>query len=226
MDGVHSLAGASAGGRASNRRPHRLTIRELLLLVASGTGATDQRAYLNQIFDWYFNRTRDLLVAIVAAALGAPIALVGRAPPSWVVALVVVLEVALVVSYFWARQSLKPLHREYLCCLVLMHRLSRFRAPLFAALDDGGGPPGPGPGTYLPWHGSLLGAGEHVAMRVRRQDAVSRRRTLGDSPTPAMLGHYLFDVLAPVPTDEYERRAPVRLAVDDVIHRVARLQRP
>ena len=80
------------------------------------------------------------------------------------------------------------------------------------------------PSTYLPWHGSLLWDGGRVAMRLRRQDAVSSWLTLGDRPTPALLGPYLFEVLARVPTDEYERRAPAPVAMDDVIHREARLQ--
>ena len=205
--------------------PHRFTIRELLVLVAAESDQTDQRAYVDQIFGWYFNRTRDLLVAIVAAAVGLAIAVGGHEPDVRVVAVIAGLEGILIGSYFWSRRSLKPLHREYLCCLILLQRLGRFRAPLRAVFEKVDGQPWPEPGTYLPWYGSLVGGGRRLAAKVRERDT-SCRTTLGDNPTPSMAGHYLFDVLAHVPTDEYERRRPLRVAVDEIIREAARIRAP
>lgn len=216
----------------SGGRPHRFTFRDLFVLVAAEADESDRRAYLRQTFDWYFNRTRDQLVAAVAAAVGLLIAVgtrdaLGKA--QWLVlAGVGAVVFVLTVLYFWMRSSLKPLHREYLCCLIVMQRLATLSEPLRLAFHHVGATDEPTirePSTYLPWHGSLLWDKGRVLRRLEQEDELASDELEAD-PKSLARGRYLFEVLGRVPTDAYERQAQLRAKVDEIIRRATRLQQP
>src|ERR1700704_210188 len=101
------------------RRPSRFTVRELLVLVASDLDHTEQREYVKQVFSWYFHREHVFLVAVSAGCVGLALA-TGQAANPIAVAVVFALLGAL---GFVVQIVLAPLHREYLCCLVLLQRL-------------------------------------------------------------------------------------------------------
>jgi hypothetical protein len=196
------------------RRPSRFTVRELLVLVASDLDHTEQREYVKQVFSWYFHREHVFLVAVSAGCVGLALA-TGQAANPIAVAVVFALLGAL---GFVVQIVLAPLHREYLCCLVLLQRLDRFREPLREAFEEEIGQPEPEPGTYLRFYGSWFTDGTTLAEAIRARHRQCRASFgIGVNPSSTSVGRYLFAVLAHVPTDEYERRRPVRMATDEVI---------
>lgn len=196
------------------RRPSRFTVRELLVLVASDLDHTEQRDYVKQVFSWYFHREHVFLVAVSAGCVGLALA-TGQAANPIAVAIVFALLAGL---GFLVQIVLAPLHREYLCCLVLLQRLATFREPLREAFEEAIGHPTPEPGTYLPFYGSWFTDGTRLADAIRARARQCRASFgIGVDPSSTSIGRYLFAVLAHVPTDEYERRRPVRVATDEVI---------
>jgi hypothetical protein len=195
------------------RRPSRFTVRELLVLVASELDPNDQRDYVKQVFSWYFHRTHVFLVAVSAGCIGLALA-TGQAANPIAVAIVF----ALLSALGWLVQIvLAPLHREYLCCLVLLQRLATFRQPLREAFEEIGQPT-PEPGAYLPFYGSWFTDGTKLADAIRARDRECRASFgIGVNASSTSAGRYLFAVLAHVPTDEYERRRAVRMATDEII---------
>jgi hypothetical protein len=194
-------------------RPSRFTVRELLVLVASGLDHNDQRAYVKQAFSWYFHRAHVFLVAISVGFAGLAVATGQSANP-----IAVAIVFALLGALGWLAQIvLAPLHREYLCSLVLLQRLDRFREPLREAFEQIGQPE-PEPGAYLRFYGSWFTDGTRLADAIRARNRECRASFgIGVNPSSGSVGRYLFAVLAHVPTDEYERRRPVRVAADEVI---------
>jgi hypothetical protein len=185
-----------------------------LVLVASELDRNDQRAYVKQVFSWYFHREHVFLVAISVGFVGLAVATGQEANP-----IAVAIVFALLGALGWLVQIvIAPLHREYLCCLVLLQRLDRFREPLREAFEEEIGQPEPEPGAYLRFYGSWFTDGTRLADAIRARNRECRASFgIGVNPSSASVGRYLFAVLAHVPTDEYERRRPVRVATDEVI---------
>jgi len=216
-------------------RPSRFTIRELLVLVALVGDERDRRAYLQQAFIWYHERTRALraaILVIVAAVIGGSITLANLVHgakahlPWWLVAGVVggLLVVLLTCGYVAVgRTMLSPFHREYLCCLALLGRLESYAGPLGTAVRLGSQRV---PSRHVVWwqylRDSVLpprGAQLLKELRQAEEDFGLERRLAATLVDPCcrqdlVVGEYLFDVLGPVPTDDYERRFDVQREVD------------
>src|SRR3954452_8249885 len=59
---------------ASSFRPARLTLRELMVLVACVSEEKERRRYLEFVFGWYYDRSRTLRAVLSASSLAIGIA--------------------------------------------------------------------------------------------------------------------------------------------------------
>ena len=190
------------------------------MLVASGLMEDAQRDYLKQTFTWYYDRSRFLIGSLAALAVGLAAAAASDKSGHGVtvglrVAAILVL-VLLAVSIV-SRVLITPLHREYLCCLDLLKLLRPFQRELQMARRTAGQPD-----PHL--HGNIVlrtvsRRGKHLLKRVRHADHEFSRRA--DESSSAAVGRYLFEVLGPVPTDDYERRRNVHLCVNTLLRKAA-----
>jgi len=180
-----------------------------------------RRAYLEQVFVWYHERTRVSLAAIVvsaAALLGLVARLQWRPIQSLSPSILVVGAIALLgLLYLWrGRVLLSPLHREYLCCLALLPRLEKYETELAATVRRHGQ-------REPAKHFTCWRTPGHSARQEKMLSAMAAAdRRCGEKLAKAasraqrerFIGEYLFTVLGPVPTDDYERLLIVQLTVD------------
>ena len=212
---------------ANWRRPTRFTIRELLVLVATQR-PEEQLPYLQTTFGWFQGRSsaqRGSLPAAITFGIGLAL---GGTP--YAVAAVAAAAFALVVYLTMGRVLLSPLHREYQLCLALLPRLQGYSEELAAAFAV------PAqrwhePSTHGSWfqrHPFDQGKTVERALTELHRAFCEKplcRRIVDDQDIgrAALVGRYLFEVLGPVPTDEYERRLRVRRKVDELLDGAATL---
>lgn len=165
----------------------------------------ERRSYLDLVFGWYFDRSRAFVIGALAGSVAA-IGVVlsndnfGAGSVIAVGVISVLSAAALLVNHLLSR-----LHREHLCCLVLLEELSRFRDHLHAAVSKDGEPES---GAYGYRSRPTRKALEWWALREPRAER-------GDDP--GIVGWYLFSALGPVPTDHYEKDLRVRQLVKQVV---------
>ena len=219
LRGLYPFSSPHAG---RSGRPSRFTIRELLILVAL-VRRRDRASYLRDVFGWYHERTRALRAAI-PLAIGAILtaANLWREQVNGILAIVLAALVVLGLLYFvLGRVQLSPLHREYECCLALLANLERYRAQIRVAVREDGQRI---PAKHVTWRawpdrtGAKLGdklEQAHVRFELDQKLAAAADRRQRD----LIVGRYLFSVLGPVPTDDYERRPEIQALVDGYLRR-------
>lgn len=191
--------------------PSRFSIRELLILSGSKLERSDQIGYLHRAFEWYYDRTRTLLGLLSAIIVGIAIAAAsGRLHDDilWIIAATLGALIALYLMFVGVLVA--PLHREFLSCLILLERLEKYLPGVRAVLGTDAQPD-----PHLHGHVFRRTIDRDGSVVVGKlQDAQTAFRPRTDEHPQVAAGRYLFEVLGPVPTDDYERRRQVRRCVD------------
>jgi hypothetical protein len=187
-----------------------------LVLVGSRLSKEERRAYVDQVFGWFYDRSRAYLIATVVGDVGVLLAIIDGEGKPWVDHVLLVVLAGLVFLGLLINHVLLPLHREYLWCLVLLERLDKFGGELRAALEVEWQPV-PEPSIYGHFFSRFINGEKNVCKGIKDAKEAWGRSDNSHKNRGTALGQYLFHVLGPVPTDVYERRLKVRREVQDAM---------
>ena len=190
------------------------------MLVASGLKEDAQRDYVKQTFTWYYDRSRFLIGSLAALAVGLAAAAASDKPgdrATFGLKVAAVLVLILLARSIVNRVLITPLHREYLCCLDLLEQLRPFQRELQMVRRTAGQPDPHLRGNVF--RRTVSFRGKYLPARIKHAAHKFSRRA--DESSSAAVGRYLFEVLGPVPTDDYERRRNVHLCVNTLLRKAA-----
>jgi len=165
----------------------------------------ERRSYLDKVFGWYFDRSR----AYVFYALAGSISGFGIFVSNGEFALGVAVGTVFAASAAVVNHFLSRLHREYLCCLVLLRDLARFRDRVQVVIAEDGEPEARAYG-YCP---------KKTVKALKWWARQEARVACSGSDESSAVGRYLLFALGPVPTDHYERSLKVRRCVEEVLEK-------
>ena len=205
---------------ARGERPHCLTIRELLILVV--TVENDELPkHLEEVFRWFFERTRSMVVALGSGAIVAVgIAVTNADGESGITPIAIGVAICLFLAAVWTNSVVAPLHREHLECLALLQKIKNFEPELRAYLAAEGWPESK---AMLPWRWRT---GWWTSKAVRRKlEEISGKFGTTVLESELDIGRYLVDTLAEVPTDLFEREVSVRKAVKRWLDRASKAKK-